>query len=107
MRNVRAVLLEKTKHFLETEMGIIFWIVIGLGFGALANWMMPVSSQQGMLLTLLAGLAGGIAGGFAGTIFGDASVMVFSVEGLVFAGGGAVLFLLGLRLSKSVFYLEH
>jgi uncharacterized membrane protein YeaQ/YmgE (transglycosylase-associated protein family) len=88
-------------------MGILIWTVIGLMFGALANWFLPATNQRPQFLTILVGLAGGIAGGLVGTIFGNVSVTAFSVESLMFAGGGALLLLLGFQLSKSVLYLEQ
>jgi len=87
--------------------GILIWTVIGLGVGALANWMLPATNPQGMMLTILLGLLGGIAGGLLGATFINGSVAVFSVESLLFSGGGALILLLGFQLSKSVFYLEH
>ncbi len=95
---------EKLNIFLETEMGILIWTVIGLVFGALASWMRPETNQ---LLTIFVGLIGGIAGGLVGTIFGNVSVTAFSVESLMFAGGGALLVLLGFQISKSVFHLQQ
>jgi uncharacterized membrane protein YeaQ/YmgE (transglycosylase-associated protein family) len=88
-------------------MGILIWTVIGIIFGALANWMLPATNQRGMMLTILVGLAGGIAGGLVGTTVGNGSVAAFSVESLMFAGGGALLVLLGFHLSKSVFQMEQ
>lgn len=88
-------------------MGILIWTVIGLGVGALANWILPATNQRGMMLTIFLGLLGGIAGGLFGTTFANGSVMVFSVESLIFAGAGAVILLLGFQLSKSVFYLQR
>jgi uncharacterized membrane protein YeaQ/YmgE (transglycosylase-associated protein family) len=48
-------------------MGIIAWIVLGLGAGLLANLLIPGKRQQGLILTCLIGIAGAIAGGWLGT----------------------------------------
>ena len=39
-------------------MGIIAWIVLGLGAGLLANMLIPGKRQQGLILTCLIGVAG-------------------------------------------------
>jgi uncharacterized membrane protein YeaQ/YmgE (transglycosylase-associated protein family) len=48
-------------------MGIIAWIVLGLGAGLLANMLIPGKRQQGLILTCLIGVAGAIGGGWAAT----------------------------------------
>jgi uncharacterized membrane protein YeaQ/YmgE (transglycosylase-associated protein family) len=48
-------------------MGIIAWIVLGLGAGLLANMLIPGRRQQGLILTCLIGIAGALAGGWAAT----------------------------------------
>jgi uncharacterized membrane protein YeaQ/YmgE (transglycosylase-associated protein family) len=60
-----------------------------------------------MILTVFLGLLGGIVGGLVGTTFVNGSVTVVSIESLLFAGAGALILLLGIQLSRSVFYLEH
>ena len=39
-------------------MGIIGWIVLGLGAGLIANMLIPGRRQQGLILTCLIGIAG-------------------------------------------------
>jgi uncharacterized membrane protein YeaQ/YmgE (transglycosylase-associated protein family) len=46
-------------------MGIIAWIVLGLGAGLLANMLIPGKRQQGLILTCLIGIAGALGGGWA------------------------------------------
>ena len=43
-------------------MGIIAWIVLGLGAGLLANMLIPGRRSQGLVLTCLIGVAGALAG---------------------------------------------
>jgi uncharacterized membrane protein YeaQ/YmgE (transglycosylase-associated protein family) len=46
-------------------MGIIAWIVLGLGAGLLANLLIPGKRSQGLILTCLIGVAGALGGGWA------------------------------------------
>jgi uncharacterized membrane protein YeaQ/YmgE (transglycosylase-associated protein family) len=48
-------------------MGIIAWIVLGLGAGLVANMLIPGKRQQGLILTCLIGIAGALGGGWAAT----------------------------------------
>jgi uncharacterized membrane protein YeaQ/YmgE (transglycosylase-associated protein family) len=48
-------------------MGIIAWIVLGLGAGLLANMLVPGRRSQGLFLTCLIGVAGALGGGWAAT----------------------------------------
>ena len=48
-------------------MGIIAWIILGLGAGLLANMLIPGRRQQGLILTCLIGIAGALGGGWAAT----------------------------------------
>ena len=48
-------------------MGIIAWIVLGLGAGLLANMLVPGPRSQGLILTCLIGVAGALGGGWAAT----------------------------------------
>jgi len=47
--------------------GIIGWIVLGLGAGLLANLLIPGERQQGLIITCLIGIAGALGGGWAAT----------------------------------------
>ena len=74
-------------------MGIIAWIVLGLGAGLLANMLIPGRRQQGLILTCLIGIAGAVLGGWAATnIF-----HIYSLHGffnwLTAIAGAAVLLL--------------
>jgi uncharacterized membrane protein YeaQ/YmgE (transglycosylase-associated protein family) len=48
-------------------MGIIAWIVLGLGAGLLANMLIPGRRSQGLIITCLIGIAGALLGGWAAT----------------------------------------
>jgi uncharacterized membrane protein YeaQ/YmgE (transglycosylase-associated protein family) len=48
-------------------MGVIAWIVLGLGAGLLANMLIPGRRQQGLLITCLIGVAGALLGGWIAT----------------------------------------
>ena len=48
-------------------MGIIAWIVLGLGAGLLANMLIPGRRSQGLILTCVIGVAGALGGGWAAT----------------------------------------
>ena len=48
-------------------MGIIAWIVLGLGAGLLANMLIPGRRAQGLIVTCLIGVAGALGGGWAAT----------------------------------------
>ena len=48
-------------------MGIIAWIVLGLGAGLLGNMLIPGRRSQGLILTCLIGVAGALGGGWLAT----------------------------------------
>jgi uncharacterized membrane protein YeaQ/YmgE (transglycosylase-associated protein family) len=48
-------------------MGIIAWIVLGLGAGLLANMLIPGRRSQGLILTCVIGVAGALGGGWLAT----------------------------------------
>jgi uncharacterized membrane protein YeaQ/YmgE (transglycosylase-associated protein family) len=48
-------------------MGIIAWIVLGLGAGLLGNMLIPGRRSQGLLVTCLIGIAGALLGGWLAT----------------------------------------
>jgi uncharacterized membrane protein YeaQ/YmgE (transglycosylase-associated protein family) len=48
-------------------MGIIAWIILGLGAGLLANMLIPGRRSQGLLITCLLGIAGALLGGWLAT----------------------------------------
>ena len=48
-------------------MGIIGWIILGLGAGLLASMLIPGRRSRGLILTCLIGIAGALGGGWAAT----------------------------------------
>jgi uncharacterized membrane protein YeaQ/YmgE (transglycosylase-associated protein family) len=48
-------------------MGIIAWIVLGLGAGLLANMLIPGRRSQGLVLTCVIGVVGALLGGWLAT----------------------------------------
>jgi len=48
-------------------MGIIAWIVLGLGAGLLGNMLIPGKRSQGLIITCLIGIAGALLGGWLAT----------------------------------------
>jgi uncharacterized membrane protein YeaQ/YmgE (transglycosylase-associated protein family) len=48
-------------------MGVIAWIVLGLGAGLVANMLIPGKRSQGLILTCIVGIAGAVGGGWAAT----------------------------------------
>src|ERR1700679_1352882 len=52
---------------MESVMGIIAWIVLGLVAGLLANMLIPGRRQQGLIITCLIGVAGALLGGWIAT----------------------------------------
>ncbi len=48
-------------------MGIIAWIVLGLGSGLLANMLIPGPRSQGLIVTCVIGVVGALGGGWAAT----------------------------------------
>ena len=48
-------------------MGIIAWIVLGLGAGLLANMLIPGGRSQGLIITCVIGIAGALLGGWLAT----------------------------------------
>jgi uncharacterized membrane protein YeaQ/YmgE (transglycosylase-associated protein family) len=78
-------------------MGIIAWIVLGLGAGLLANMLIPGKRQQGLIMTCLIGVAGALLGGWAATkIFHIHSLKGFfnASTWLTAIAGAAVLLLI-------------
>ena len=78
-------------------MGIIAWIILGLGAGLIANMLIPGRRQQGLILTCLIGIAGALLGGWVATkIFHIHSLDGFfnASTWLTAIAGAAVLLLL-------------
>jgi uncharacterized membrane protein YeaQ/YmgE (transglycosylase-associated protein family) len=48
-------------------MGIIAWIILGIGAGLIANMLIPGRRSQGLIMTCLIGIAGALGGGWLAT----------------------------------------
>jgi len=48
-------------------MGIIAWIVLGLGAGLIGNMLIPGRRSQGLILTCVIGVVGALLGGWLAT----------------------------------------
>ena len=83
-------------------MGIIPWIILGLGAGLLANMLIPGRRQQGLILTCLIGIAGALGGGWAATrIFHVHHALqgFFNASTWITAVAGAAVLLLAYHLA--------
>ena len=81
-------------------MGIIAWIVLGLGAGLLANMLIPGKRSQGLIITCLIGIAGALGGGWVATrLFHVHSLQgFFNLSTWLTAVAGAAVLLLAYRL---------
>jgi uncharacterized membrane protein YeaQ/YmgE (transglycosylase-associated protein family) len=81
-------------------MGIIAWIVLGMGAGLLANMIIPGKRSQGLILTCLIGVAGALGGGWAATkLFHIHSLQgFFNLSTWLTAIAGAAVLLLAYHL---------
>ena len=77
-------------------MGIIAWIVLGLGAGLLANLLIPGRRSQGLILTCVIGVAGALAGGWAATRLFHVHTLIgfFNLSTWLTAVAGAAVLLL-------------
>ncbi|MCX5849981.1 MAG: GlsB/YeaQ/YmgE family stress response membrane protein [Deltaproteobacteria bacterium] len=83
-------------------MGFLSWIVMGLIVGVLAKIIMPGKSPEGIITTILIGIAGALVGGFIGSLLGLGTVTGFNIGSFLLAVSGAVilLFLYGILKKK-------
>lgn len=81
-------------------MGIIAWIVLGLGAGLLANMLIPGRRSQGLIITCLIGVAGALLGGWAATNLFHIHALhgFFSLSTWLTAIAGAAVLLLAYHL---------
>lgn len=81
-------------------MGIVSWVIFGLGAGALAKLLMPGDDGGGILKTTALGILGALAGGFVATSLGFGKITGFNTRSFVIAVAGALLVLWAYRLVK-------
>jgi uncharacterized membrane protein YeaQ/YmgE (transglycosylase-associated protein family) len=84
-------------------MGIIAWIVLGLGAGLLANMLIPGRRSQGLILTCVIGVAGALLGGWAATKLFHVVTLhgFFNLSTWLTAIAGAAVLLLAYHLVNS------
>src|ERR1700726_1818349 len=84
-------------------MGIIAWIVLGLGAGLLANMLIPGRRAQGLILTCVIGVAGALLGGWAATKLFHVVTLhgFFNLSPWLTAIAGAAVLLLDYHLTSS------
>jgi uncharacterized membrane protein YeaQ/YmgE (transglycosylase-associated protein family) len=84
-------------------MGIIAWIVLGLGAGLLANMLIPGRRSQGLVLTCLIGVAGALLGGWLATKLFHVHTLhgFFNLSTWLTAIAGAAVLLLAYHLLTS------
>jgi len=84
-------------------MGIIAWIVLGLGAGLLANMVIPGRRSQGLVLTCLIGVAGALLGGWLATKLFHVHTLqgFFNLSTWLTAIAGAAVLLLAYHLYTS------
>jgi uncharacterized membrane protein YeaQ/YmgE (transglycosylase-associated protein family) len=84
-------------------MGIIAWIVLGLGAGLLANLLIPGRRQQGLILTCVIGVVGALLGGWLATKLFHIHTLhgFFNLDTWLTAIVGAAILLLAYHLITS------
>src|SRR6202142_2766256 len=85
---------------MESVMGFIAWVVLGLAAGLIANMLIPGRQQQGLIITCLIGIAGALLGGWVATkIFHIHSLQgFFNLSTWITAIAGAAILLLAYHL---------
>jgi uncharacterized membrane protein YeaQ/YmgE (transglycosylase-associated protein family) len=84
-------------------MGIIAWIILGLGAGLLANMVIPGRRSQGLILTCVIGIAGALLGGWLATKLFHVVTLhgFFNLSTWLTAIAGAAILLLAYHLVTS------
>jgi uncharacterized membrane protein YeaQ/YmgE (transglycosylase-associated protein family) len=84
-------------------MGIIAWIVLGLGAGLLANLLIPGRRSEGLVITCVIGIAGALLGGWLATkLFHVVTLRgFFNLSTWLTAIAGAAILLLAYHLLTS------
>ena len=84
-------------------MGVIAWIVLGLGAGLLANMLIPGRRSQGLIITCVIGIAGALLGGWLATKLFHVVTLhgFFNLSTWLTAIAGAAVLLLAYHLISS------
>ena len=88
-------------------MGIIAWIVLGLGSGLLANMLIPGGRSPGIVVTCVIGIVGALLGGWLATkIFHVHTLQgFFNISTWLTAIAGAAILLIGYHLALSLIHI--
>jgi uncharacterized membrane protein YeaQ/YmgE (transglycosylase-associated protein family) len=81
-------------------MGVIAWIILGLGAGLLANMLIPGRRSQGLIITCVIGVVGALLGGWLATKLFHVVTLhgFFNLSTWLTAIAGAAVLLLALHL---------
>jgi uncharacterized membrane protein YeaQ/YmgE (transglycosylase-associated protein family) len=84
-------------------MGVIAWIVLGLGAGLLANMLIPGRRSQGLVLTCVIGVVGALLGGWLATKLFHVVTLhgFFNLSTWLTAIAGAAILLLAYHLVEA------
>ena len=84
-------------------MGVIAWIILGLGAGLLANMLIPGRRSQGLIITCVIGVVGALLGGWLATKLFHVVTLhgFFNLSTWLTAIAGAAVLLLALHLVTS------
>ncbi len=88
-------------------MGILLWVVIGLGIALLANWRFPPRNRKGVIITIVSAVLGAFFGRLISADATSESLSLVSGTSLAFAGVSALLARLCVQLGNAVRYIEH
>jgi uncharacterized membrane protein YeaQ/YmgE (transglycosylase-associated protein family) len=84
-------------------MGILAWIILGLGAGLIANMLIPGRRSQGLIITCVIGIAGALLGGWLATKLFHVVTLhgFFNLSTWLTAIAGAAILLLAYHLATS------
>jgi uncharacterized membrane protein YeaQ/YmgE (transglycosylase-associated protein family) len=84
-------------------MGVIAWIILGLGAGLLANMLIPGRRSQGLIITCVIGIVGALLGGWLATKLFHVVTLhgFFNLSTWLTAIAGAAILLLAFHLVTS------
>ena len=74
-------------------MNFLAWIVLGLIAGAIAKAIMPGNDPGGIIVTMVIGIIGAFIGGFVGNMITGQGLNGFSLQSIILAVIGALIFL--------------
>jgi uncharacterized membrane protein YeaQ/YmgE (transglycosylase-associated protein family) len=85
----------------DNPMGIIAWIILGLVAGLIARALLPGRDSEGLIATLLIGIAGAVVGGLIAEALGFGGLgSFFELRTWIIAVAGSALLLVLVRVAK-------